>query len=334
VLAVTAAGATLAAPTVDGDVDLLDSRTLTPTGRIRLAQTPAPTDGPTVAAITNDGTTLAASTGGGAVGFADVRTRRPLGPPEDTHAGGTLALAFSGDGRRLASIGADGSLSIWDAHRRTPVNAFAGFSGQPMGVSVSPDGTKLVTSVAHDDGSGELDVLSVPRLAVLKRVRAGSRVRSWPAAPAGAQLKFSRDGRLLVYGDDAGQLRLYDTGTWRMRGSPLTAEPGPIVAIDLSPNNRTLAATSSDGKTRLWDIPSGRPIGALPAVDARPAGMAFIENGTHLATMSSDGRGAIWDVRPQMWARRACEVAGRTLNRTEWQDALPERDYAPACAHR
>jgi hypothetical protein len=50
--------------------------------------------------------------------------------------------------------------------------------------------------------------------------------------------------------------------------------------------------------------------------------------------MSSGGRGAIWDVRPQMWARRACEVAGRTLNRTEWQDALPERDYAPACAHR
>jgi WD40 repeat protein/DNA-binding SARP family transcriptional activator len=334
VVAVTAAGASLAAPTVDGDVDLLDSRTLTPTGRIRLAQMPAPTDGPPVAAITDDGMTLAASTGGGAVGFADVRTRRPLGPPEDTHAGGTLALAFSGDGRRLASIGADGSLSIWDAHRRTPVNAFAGFSGQPMGVSVSPDGTKLVTSVAHDDGSGELNVLSVPRLAVLKRVRAGSRVRSWPAAPAGAQLKFSRDGRLLVYGDDAGQLRLYDTRTWRMRGSPLTAEPGPIVAIDLSPNDRTLAATSSDGKTRLWDIPSGRPIGALPAVDDRPAGMAFIENGTHLATMSSDGRGAIWDVRPQMWARRACEVAGRTLNRTEWQDALPERDYAPGCAHR
>ena len=45
------------------------------------------------------------------MGFAHVRTRRPLGPPEDTHAGRMLALAFSGDGRRLASIGADGSLS-------------------------------------------------------------------------------------------------------------------------------------------------------------------------------------------------------------------------------
>jgi WD40 repeat protein len=133
VLAVTAAGATLAAPTVDGEVDLLDSRTLTRTGRIRLTGLPPLTDRPMVAAISDDGRTLAASTTSGAVGFADVRTRRPLGPAEDTHAGATLALAFSRDGRRLASIGADASLSIWDAHRREPVNLFASFSGQPRG---------------------------------------------------------------------------------------------------------------------------------------------------------------------------------------------------------
>ena len=32
--------------------------------------------------------------------------------------------------------------------------------------------------------------------------------------------------------------------------------------------------------------------------------------------------------------RRACAVAGRTLTRAEWNDALPERTYAPACARR
>jgi hypothetical protein len=30
--------------------------------------------------------------------------------------------------------------------------------------------------------------------------------------------------------------------------------------------------------------------------------------------------------------RRARAIAGRTLTRAEWHDALPERDYAPACA--
>jgi hypothetical protein len=131
---------------------------------------------------------------------------------------------------------------------------------------VSPDATKLVTSVIHNDGSAELDVLSVPRLAFLRRVR----------APAGAQLRFSRDGRLLAYGDDAGQLRLYDTRTWRLRGPPLTAGPGPVIAIDLDSNNRTLGVTASDGKTSLWDVPSSRLIGALPGGAARPVGVDLV----------------------------------------------------------
>ena len=38
-----------------------------------------------------------------------------------------------------------------------------------------------------------------------------------------------------------------------------------------------------------------------------------------------------WNVRPSSWARHACTVAGRRLTRSEWEDALPERDYDPAC---
>jgi hypothetical protein len=49
-----------------------------------------------------------------------------------------------------------------------------------------------------------------------------------------------------------------------------------------------------------------------------------------------DGRDLLRLPRPanvfvrDSWARHACAVAGRTLTRTEWQDALPERDYALA----
>ena len=43
------------------------------------------------------------------------------------------------------------------------------------------------------------------------------------------------------------------------------------------------------------------------------------------------GRAYRWDVRPSSWARHACEVAGRPLTRAEWRDALPGRDYDPAC---
>ena len=43
------------------------------------------------------------------------------------------------------------------------------------------------------------------------------------------------------------------------------------------------------------------------------------------------GHGYRWDIRPSSWIRRACAIAGRNLTRSEWSDALPGREYAPAC---
>jgi hypothetical protein len=61
-------------------------------------------------------------------------------------------------------------------------------------------------------------------------------------------------------------------------------------------------------------------------------GAAFVRGGTHLVAVYDTGRASLWDVRPSSWARQACLVAGRTLTRAEWNDALPERGYAPVCA--
>ncbi|HXO09647.1 MAG TPA: hypothetical protein VN880_16515, partial [Solirubrobacteraceae bacterium] len=77
------------------------------------------------------------------------------------------------------------------------------------------------------------------------------------------------------------------------------------------------------------------PIGTtLPGLAQRYVAAAFVDRGTHLVTLDDNGQGYLWDIQPQSWARRACEVAGRTLTRAEWNDALPERAYAPACTPR
>jgi len=54
--------------------------------------------------------------------------------------------------------------------------------------------------------------------------------------------------------------------------------------------------------------------------------------GPRLLAVTDTGQGFAWDVRPEAWKRQACAIAGRTLTRAEWADALPERPYAPACA--
>ena len=167
-----------------------------------------------------------------------------------------------------------------------------------------------------------MDVVSVPQLELLTHVR----------APAGDWGQFSRDGRTLLYGDDAGRAWLYDTRTWRPRGRVLAGHTGPVVTVNLSPDGRMLATTGPRRHDAVVDVAAGRPIGtALPGIAGHDVAAAFVGGGTHLVTVDDHGRGFSWDVRPRSWAQRACDVAGRTLTRAEWDDALPNRTYAPAC---
>ena len=107
-----------------------------------------------------------------------------------------------------------------------------------------------------------------------------------------------------------------------------------LLSADVSPDGRLLATTSSDGSGRLWDLASGRPIGAtLSGASGNPIGAAFIRQGKQLAVAYERG-GVAWDVRPHAWARHACAVAGRTFTRNEWENTLPQHNYSPACVRR
>ena len=62
-------------------------------------------------------------------------------------------------------------------------------------------------------------------------------------------------------------------------------------------------------------------------------GAAFVGGGSRVVVVHRDG-GYVWDLRPSSWERHACAVAGRTLTRAEWENTLPQREYAPACRRR
>jgi WD40 repeat protein len=319
-VATTRDGRIFVVPDAAGYIDAFDSRTLTRTHHLpidpgrQVAGVALAPDGHTVAAITTDGH----------MRIADLRDSRRLGPlrhPYDV----AWTLAFSGDGRWLATGGAPlPTLRLWDVRRRTVVNtSFLPPFTIPADVAFSPDGRNLAVAASSPQGATAIQILSVPGLEVSRTL----------SAPAGRTVEFSPDGRLLVFGDEEGRVRLYDTRTWRLRIPPFVAHTIGVVTANVSPDGQTLATTSADGTARLWDVSTGRPIGsALPGPAQHDAAAAFVDGGTHLATVSETGQGHLWDIRPQSWMGRACEVAGRTLTREEWHDALPERTYAPACA--
>ena len=99
------------------------------------------------------------------------------------------------------------------------------------------------------------------------------------------------------------------------------------------------AATVASSPPAAWTAPSASttsrpltPIGApLPGVPNHLVVPEFSPDGAYLFAFTNAGREYRWDVRPSTWERQACAIAGRALTRAEWHDALPGREYRPAC---
>ena len=180
-------------------------------------------------------------------------------------------------------------------------------------LSLSPDGKTLAATHLNQNFNGGLEIRSVPRLELIRTV----------AVPIGTVGRFTHDGRSLIYGDRDGRVYTLDTRTWKPRGRPIAAH-GSILTADLSPDGRLLATTSTDGTGRLWDLASGRPIGAtLSGSSGDPIGAAFIRRGTHLAVVHDHGGVVGTSARSHGLATRARSPDARS-RRSEWATALPQ----------
>jgi WD40 repeat protein len=228
--------------------------------------------------------------------------------------------SFSADGSRMLTPGVDG-IGLWKLRggRLTgPPRLYHPTYGAKS-ATVSPDGRALV--LASDVG---IEIVDADTLKPLARLAGTDGTVQFAA--------FSSDGRYVVGGSDQGWARLWSAKTFKPVTRPLGGHAGAVVQAAVSPDGETLATGATDGTVRLFDVRTQQPIGApLPAVPNSSVAPVFSPDGAYLFAITAAGRAFRWDVRPASWERHACTVAGRTLTRAEWNDALPGRPYAPAC---
>jgi serine/threonine protein kinase/WD40 repeat protein len=209
------------------------------------------------------------------------------------HDAGINSLAFSPNGKLLASCGRDSNVRLWDAVTGKPVKTFAVSDSSFMKfLGFSPDGQLLAVGDGADFRCW--DVASGKKAAEPRGLGVGP-VRG---------VAFSPDGRRFAAGGMAG-LRI-----WRVRREPgktdggsqlrLEAEAqvakGVINALCFSPDGGKLAWVGNDYKVHLWDMPNARP---LPFHPANPAGalpiITFHPDG-HLVLVSPAQEAEVWDV--------------------------------------
>ena len=197
------------------------------------------------------------------------------------------SVAWSVDGRRLASGHSDGTIRLWDTASRTVLRQLKGHASAIAAAVFSADGRRLVSAGAD----GTLRIWDVED---------GRQVASSVSGHDGGvtSLALSPDGRDIVSAGAEGRLRLWDAGGGEPRNAPFGDGIARVTSVAYSADGRQIVAGSEDGRLRWWDARTGEPIGeALDAHTGGVRGLAFSPDGERLATSGGDRRIRIWDLR-------------------------------------
>ncbi|OQE16196.1 hypothetical protein PENSTE_c025G10455 [Penicillium steckii] len=205
------------------------------------------------------------------------------------HSGPVISIAFSPDGRTLASGSDDQTLRLWDVTTGQVLEAVKG-SVSAVAVAFSPDGRMLAVAFSGF-GKSEIRILDPITGEIEQSFDHPSRMKSIALSPDGQFLAVStHDRKVRLWELETLQLRETFEGKWQ------------VGSVDISPNGNFMAFSSSSSRredkeleVQLWDFTDRtlRQVISLPSCINHV--VQFSPNGCALA-MSAEKAIHIWDV--------------------------------------
>jgi WD40 repeat protein/energy-coupling factor transporter ATP-binding protein EcfA2 len=259
----------------------------------------------------------------------DTAARLPFTRLVETSTEEVESIAFSPDGRVLASGGCDGAgdctgseVSLWDTTTHQSLGQLKGAPGAVTSLAYSPDGTTLAAGscAKPEDGKcrqGEIRLWNPATRGLISQPLTGH-------SDSVKILIFGSDGKILV-SSDGRNIILWNVETRQMIGE---IAPGhqynsgssaslPVNSVALSPDSKTLASggcgkrgkrlttvddsydTCIEGEIRFWNVATRQLIGQpLSGHKDEIMSVAFSPDGQTLASASgqADGTIRLWDV--------------------------------------
>ena len=212
--------------------------------------------------------------------------------PIRSHMHGGNHIAFSPDGRLLASASGD-KLMVWDVATGQPVGRpFPSHDDAVFAIAFSPDGRTIATGSRSDKNLRFWNMETRGPDGEPLTVHGGSAIT----------LAISPDGRTLATGGGDKQIVLWNLATREPIGEPLAGHTSNVESLDFSRDGRTLASGSWDGTVILWDVGTRTALGPPLSVKdslgqsfGQVEGVAFSPDGRLLAA-GGGGGAVLWDV--------------------------------------
>jgi len=204
-----------------------------------------------------------------------------------SHGGEVTKTIFSEDGKRLATIGQDESVRVWQVN-----------TDPPVGIPIKPD------EQVNKRPSVNYSLAAVafnPRNASQLATAYGDTVQLWDAQtgrPVGAptiisdqvhSIAFSHNGKYLAIG--AGATYVWEVAEGQKVGEQIPRNqpvPREVRAVALSPDGRYLVTSRSDSNPQVWDAKTGRRVQSLNGVAGPVDTLIFSPDGRSLACAAND----------------------------------------------